>query len=149
MLTDPGYKFCPKCGARVVVTGPLTAPVAVVEPDAPVLSWAAKEIRKQCRPDETPVIIMASDGAGSLQGEAYWRGQSQVSSYVETPGPDRVAQARKAGIKVLSVAIGGLDPVAQQMVYGQGNFLAWRGSIQAMAKPLGDLLARIASSHMR
>lgn len=31
-------KFCPKCGARVVVTGPLTAPVAVVEPDAPILS---------------------------------------------------------------------------------------------------------------
>lgn len=126
-------------------------------PDNAVLSWAAREIVKQCRPDEVPVIIMASDGSGGLASEAYCRdpdvtkgwAPDQVARYREQAGPDRVALARKAGIKVLSVAIGDLNVKSQDLIYGKGNHLPWQGSIKAMAKPLGDLLARVASNRVK
>lgn len=131
-------------------------------PDMSVLSWAAREIRKQCRPDETPVILMASDGQGGLASEAMmrdpeihetWRAsgvsEEQIREYASQSGKDRVAEARKSGVKVLSVAIGSLDPASQDRIYGKGNHLIWKGSIKAMAKPLGDLLAKVASNRIK
>lgn len=151
---------------RVYADGESISSISAIEqlaqggtPDAQVLSWASREIRKQCRPDETPVILMASDGSGSLATEAYWRddasrhdmktrgySQQQIDDEASRIGPDRVALARKAGVKVLSVAIGELHPQMQDLIYGKGNHLIWRGSIKAMAKPLGDLIARVASN---
>ncbi len=131
-------------------------------PDNLVLSWAAREIRKQCRPDETPVLLMASDGSGGLATEAFYRDPNQRKNWERTMTPeeidkfigdkvgkDRVAAARKSGVKVLSVAIGDLDIENQDRIYGEGNHLPWRGSIKKMAKPLGDLLAKVASNRIK
>jgi hypothetical protein len=124
-------------------------------PDGQVLSWASREIRKQCRPDETPVILMASDGDGSLASESWQRNFSvdgypaeEIARIRASAGKDRVAVARQSGVKVMSVAIGnGINAATQEAIYGKGNYLPWEGSIQKMAKPLGDLLARVASNH--
>jgi hypothetical protein len=130
-------------------------------PDNAVLSWAAREIKRQCRPDETPVLIMASDGSGGLWSEAYNKqphildqvrknmSPEDFAAWSSKFGEDRVAAARKSGVKVLSVAIGQLDPGSQDAIYGKGNHLLWRGSIKNMAKPLGDLIARVASNRIK
>jgi Mg-chelatase subunit ChlD len=131
-------------------------------PDGAVLSWAAREIRKQCRPDETPVILMASDGTGTLAAESWYHGtdwetnyrnsgvpESQIAEIKKDRQKNRVSEARKTGIKVLSVAIGNLDQASQDRTYGKGNHLLWNGSIKTMAKPLGDLLAKIASNRIK
>lgn len=113
-------------------------------PDAEVFSWASRTIREQCLKDEVPVILMASDGAGSLSGEVWAR---NGYGYMSHRPDDRVAAARARGIKCLSVAIGVLRADMQDAIWGQGNHILWKGSIKAQAKPFGDLLARIATGH--
>lgn len=98
-------------------------------PDRETLAWAAKAIKTQCRNGEQPVIIIASDGFGSS-----YRG-----------GEETVNAARKSGVAVVSVAIGRIDPEHQERLYGKGNFIQWAGSITATARPLGKLLAKIAT----
>lgn len=97
-------------------------------PDATILGWAARAIKKAARPDETPVIIVASDGTGEMAMN------------------DRVAEARRMGVKVYSVSLGwGMQEQAQIDRYGRGNYVAWAGSIINTAKPLADMFARITS----
>lgn len=94
-------------------------------PDAAVVTWAAKAIKTVARPDETPLIILASDGAGYL---------SQAI----------IDKTRKSGVGVVSVALGGISAEHQARTFGEGNYIAWKGTIAATARPLGDLLARVA-----
>ena len=78
--------------------------------------------------DQQPVLIIASDGAGSLR-------------------PAVVDEARRSGVRVVSVAIGNISPTIQERNYGPKGYIPWAGSIGATAKPLGELIARIASGH--
>lgn len=97
-------------------------------PDGTVLGWAARAIKKATRQDETPVIIFVSDGYGD----------SNMN--------ERVAEARRMGVKVFSVSFGnGMRAKDQELRFGRGNFVPWAGSIIATAKPLADLFARITS----
>ena len=97
-------------------------------PDATIMGWAGKAIRRATRQDETPVIIFVSDGAGD----------SNMN--------DRVAEARRAGVKVYSVSFGsGMRAKDQEARFGRGNFVPWAGSIIATAKPLADLFVKITS----
>lgn len=97
-------------------------------PDADVLRWADGAIRKHARPGETPIVIMASDGQGRLSYE-----------------PSIVTDARKHGVAVLSVAIGSIREADQQRIYGSHGYVPWRGSIAALAGPLGRIIGRIAA----
>lgn len=97
-------------------------------PDGTVLGWATKAIKREARPDETPVIIFASDGAG------------------EPTMTQRVAEARRAGIEVYGVSLGyGMPEAALLERYGKGNYVAWAGSMLRTAKPLAALFAKITS----
>lgn len=98
-------------------------------PDAQVLRWAGKAIRNGLAKDVTPVILFATDGAGSLQGDQ--------TGLVES--------LRKGGVEVYAVAIGYLTDAVLTKLYGEGHYISWQGSIGRTAKPLGDLVARIAS----
>lgn len=97
-------------------------------PDKEVVTWAAKAIRKSARRDQQPVLIIASDGAGSMYGD-----------------PSVVDEARRRGVRVVSVALGGALEEYQEMVYGPHGYVPWAGSIAATAKPLGELVARVAA----
>lgn len=127
---------CSFGAARVWTTGQEIASIGALPnipmggtPDAQTLSWAGRAIAAQARRDETPVIIIASDGQGTL-------------SY----SPEIVEQVRRTGVKVVSVAIGnGVSPEAQERMFGAGNFVPWAGSIAATAGPLGKMIARIVS----
>ena len=119
-------------------------------PDAEVLRWAGKAIKKQCRPGEQPLIILASDGEGSLIGEAWAKDEAGEPMIDETTGEYRlgrsetIRQLRKSGVNVVSVAIGSLDESHQKALYGADGYVAWKGSIKKMAGPIGKLIARIA-----
>lgn len=95
-------------------------------PDKQTLAWAGKAIRAAARPDEHPVIILASDGSG----------------YLRSGGRELVESLRKSGVEVVSVAIGDLNEWYQRDCFGEHGYLPWGGSIRAMARPLGKLLAR-------
>lgn len=101
-------------------------------PDGESLKWAVKAIKKAAKPGETPVVIMASDGEGSL-------------SDFQKRGDDIVGEARRSGVEVLSVALGGLDKDNQERIYGKGGYVAWAGSIAATAGPLGRIIGRMAA----
>lgn len=96
-------------------------------PDAAMFRWAARAIRADCRPGETPILIVASDGEGYM-----------TRALVE--------DARRAGVEVVSVALGDLDASRQREVYGERGFVPWAGTISATARPLGRLLARAVGS---
>jgi hypothetical protein len=101
-------------------------------PDKEVLGWARRAIKLATRPDEQPVIIIASDGQGSL-------------AYRETGDATEVEKARKDGVQVVSVAFGyGLEKM-QARLYGDKGFVPFAGSITATAGPLGALVARVAT----
>jgi hypothetical protein len=97
-------------------------------PDAETLRWAARAIVAESRPGETPVILLASDGQGTLAAQ-----------------PELIESVRRSGVEVVSVALGTLNPKTQESMYGARGFLPWNGSIRAMARPLGDLLARVVT----
>lgn len=100
-------------------------------PDGETLIWAAKAIRAAAKPDETPLIIIASDGHGSLRSSGH--------------GSETVDAVRRSGVGVVSVALGELGEDNQRSLFGEGNFISWPGSIRALARPLGDLVARMAA----
>lgn len=99
-------------------------------PDASVLSWAARAIKREARRDETPVIIFISDGAGDRDMN------------------ERVAEARAMGVDVYSVSFG-MSEADQLARFGKGNYVPFAGSIIKTAKPLADLFARITSRGLR
>lgn len=99
-------------------------------PDAELIRWAGRAIKDQLRPGERGVLIVASDGEGSLA-----RSQNERV----------VADVRKGGVEVLSVAIGHLREDFQRSRYGDQGYVPWAGSIAATAGPLGRIIARIAS----
>ena len=97
-------------------------------PDAPIIGWASENITKQCG-NSTPVIIMLSDGMGSSNLQ------------------DRVAKARKRGVKVYSVALASdLGEDYQRLVYGKGNYITCNGPVDTIARPLANMIARLATS---
>lgn len=121
--------------AKVWQTGQPTSDIAKMAdlksggtPDAAVLSWAHRAIRRDLKGSEQPVIIFCSDGWGSSRlGEV-------------------VNEARKAGVKVISVAIGGaIDAKSQEQRFGPNGYVTWQGDIVRTAKPLSKLIARIVS----
>jgi hypothetical protein len=101
-------------------------------PDGEMLSWVTRDIAKAVRPDERPLVIIASDGDGSLAESG-------------ARGSDVVAAARRHGVGVVSVALGDLKVETQARLYGEGNYISWQGSVKAIARPLGDLIARVAA----
>jgi hypothetical protein len=98
-------------------------------PDATTMRWATKAIRHEVRPEETPVIIFISDGAG------------------EGGMNEAIAEARRKGIKVFGVSFG--ESNDQEKRYGRGNWVPFAGSIIQTARPLADLFARLTSSRGR
>jgi hypothetical protein len=94
-------------------------------PDALTMKWARRAIAREVRGDESPMIVMVSDGAGFV---------AQLTK--------EVAQARKDGIEVLSVAAGSVNPQTQETVYGPKEYVAWAGSITKTAGNLARLLVR-------
>lgn len=124
-----GAVRCWKTGDPIANVGYLPNVRQGGTPDKWTLKWAAQAIRKAALPGETPVILMASDGHG----------------YFEANDPV-IAEAREAGVKVISVAIGdAIRPDYQARLYGEKGYVAWAGSIVRTAGPLGKLLARIAT----
>jgi hypothetical protein len=98
-------------------------------PDYPVLSWAWRNIRKDCQSGEKPMIIMCSDGQGY--------GNLGVA----------VAEARKHGVEVRSVAFGwGVNEASQETTYGRGNYIPWEGSILATARPLATMIGKLVTT---
>lgn len=93
-------------------------------PDLYVVAWAAKALQDACGSTEQGVLIIASDGAGGLDASV-------------------IAAARKRGVAVVSVAIGQLQ--SQEAIYGKGSYIEWAGSILNTAKPLGQLIGRLAA----
>lgn len=97
-------------------------------PDAPVLDWMWRDMTKESRSDETPVVIMCSDG---------W-GDSSLPKVIE--------QARDHGVRVKNVALGNyvheLDQIAR---FGHGNYVPWAGSMEATARPLADMILRLVT----
>lgn len=100
-------------------------------PDGTIMGWASQAIVKDLRSGETPVIIMCSDG---------W-GESSLG--------DRVAEARKRGVVVVSVAFGNLDEETQQSRFGRDGYVAWQGDIIRTSRPLAKLIARIVGRDRR
>jgi len=55
--------------------------------------------------------------------------------------------ARRAGVRVVSVAIGkDVREDVQELVYGRGNYITWQGNMTATAIPLARLLGRMVAS---
>lgn len=100
-------------------------------PDAEVLSWAWRAIRKEAKSGEQPVILMCSDGFGS-------NGMDQI-----------VADARAHGVIVKSVAIGQIRAEDQERRYGPDGYIPWMGSILATAKPLARMIAKMVGRDAR
>ena len=97
-------------------------------PDAIIMSWAGRAIKKEMRADETPLIIFISDGEG--MGEMN----------------ERVQEVRDMGVQVISVSFGNeLSAAAQEKRFGRGNFIPWAGSIEKTARPLARLLIKIVT----
>jgi Mg-chelatase subunit ChlD len=120
-------------GEEIGRIGHLTGIGGGSTPDAETLSWATRAIRDAAKPGEQPVIIIASDGQGSLQ--------QQIAR-----GNDLVGKARQAGVEVLSVALGGgVGMDEQEKMYGPGRYIPWMGTIAATARPLGKMIARLVS----
>ena len=94
-------------------------------PDATTMKWARRAIAREVRGDESPMIVMVSDGAGFV-----------------TQLQKEVAQARKDGIEVISVAAGFVNPQTQETVYGPKQYVPWLGSITKTASVLARLLVR-------
>lgn len=97
-------------------------------PDASVISWAARAIKRETPANVQPVIIFVSDGAGDPEMN------------------ERVAEAVKMGVKVASVSFGAYFTEAEQVArFGKGNVVPFAGSITATAKGLADLFAKITN----
>jgi hypothetical protein len=98
-------------------------------PDSPIMEWAGQAIQKAAKPGEQPVIVVMSDGNG-------------YGNLMR----DEVAKARKAGVRVISVAIGeDLSRYDQKETYGR-DYITWQGSIEKTAAPLARLLGRMVAS---
>jgi Mg-chelatase subunit ChlD len=100
-------------------------------PDAAVLGWATDAIRREVKGAEQPIIIMCSDG---------WGDQAMTA---------RVAEARARGVRVVSVAFGGLDEETQLERFGPDNYVTWQGGIIETARPLSKMIARIIGRDRR
>lgn len=100
-------------------------------PDAEMFSWATRAIIDEASLNGSqPVLIVASDGEGSLRSHV-----------------DLIAKARRQGITVVSVALGGgVRPDQQRRMYGEGSFVPWLGTIERTARPLGKMVARIVGT---
>lgn len=97
-------------------------------PDAMVVSWAARAIKKAARPEETPVLIIVSDGTG-------------MANMTE-----RVAEARRSGVVVTSVSFGAHFTASQQEErFGRGNYVPFAGSIVATARGLAGMFIKITT----
>lgn len=97
-------------------------------PDAAVLDWARNAIVRECRSNEKPVIIMASDGFGDYRL------------------PLVVEKATKKGVVVKSVALGyAINEAKQEATFGRGNYVAWKGQILDTARPLATMIGRMAA----
>jgi len=97
-------------------------------PDATILGWAGRAIRKDVRGEEKPVIIFISDGQG------------------ENVMNDRIAEARRTGVAVYGVSFGSsLDEAALTSRFGRGNYVAFDKDIITTAKGLAALFAKITS----
>lgn len=97
-------------------------------PDAPVLDWMWRDMLKEARSDETPVVIMCSDG---------W-GDSQLPKVIE--------QGVKHGVRVMNVALGRyVHEDDQEARFGRGNYVPWMGSMDATARPLADMILRLTT----
>lgn len=94
-------------------------------PDATIMGWAARAIKKDTEGEETPVIIFISDGAGDARMN------------------ERVAEARRAGVEVYGVSFAGGMQQTDEARFGKGNVVPWMGSIEETARPLAKLFARI------
>jgi len=97
-------------------------------PDAAVLDWAWRGIKREARGDEQPVIIMASDGQGDYR----------LHEVVE------LARRHKVGVR--SVAIGrGMREPQQLQAYGRDKYIPWLGSIVNTARPLATMLTGLVN----
>lgn len=115
-------------GADVAGIAALPRMVGGGTPDSASLSWAVGAIRRASQRDETPIVLMASDGCGAAA--ATMRGI--------------VDDARRHGVEVVSVALGAIGEKYQQEVYGD-RYIPWAGSIAATARPLARLIGRLIS----
>ncbi len=97
-------------------------------PDAIVMAWAARAIAKETTPEETPVIIFISDGAG----------YSEMN--------DRINEARKMGIEVYGVSFSSGMQATDEARFGPKNVVPWMGSIEETSRPLAKLFARITGA---
>lgn len=97
-------------------------------PDATILEWSWRNILKDTRSGEQPVLLMCSDGMGDYRL------------------PDVITRARKHGVDVKSVALGQYMTEDEQLErYGKGNYVPWAGSIEATARPLADMILRMVT----
>lgn len=97
-------------------------------PDAAVLDWAYHQIQKETRSDERPVVILASDGWGHYRLK------------------EVIDKAVKHGVAVKNVALGRAMHEQDQIDrFGRGNYVPWMGSIEATARPLATMVARMAA----
>lgn len=100
-------------------------------PDSQILGWASRAILREARVGEQPVIIFCSDGWGAHNlGE-------------------KVAEARKMGVHVVSVAFGALDEESQLERFGRHGYVPWQGTIVNTARPLAKLVARMVGHDRR
>ncbi len=101
-------------------------------PDATILGWASIAIRKEARSGETPVIILCSDGYG----------EDQLA--------DRVADARRLGVEVINVALGGMISEKEQIErFGRDGYVTWQGDIISTSRPLARMIARLVGKDRR
>jgi hypothetical protein len=100
-------------------------------PDATIMGWAYRAIKREVRGSEQPVIFLCSDGFGS-------------SRMTET-----VAEARRAGVRVVSVAFGSLDEETQKQRFGPDGYIKWEGSIAKTARPLAKMIAKMVGRDRR
>lgn len=115
-------------------------------PDAQMLGWAARAIKAQCRKGERPMIIIASDGFGTLTNTEYDDTTGEASY---SPTSEVIDKARRSGVEVMSVAIGMIPAEAQEAVYGPRGYIRWPGSIRLVARPLADMIARATTRAAR
>ena len=116
-----------KSGDALNKIGNLTKVPMGATPDKTVLSWASKAIAREARPNETPLIILCSDGQG-------------YSGLNET-----VEEAAEHGVIIRSVAIGEINAVQQAEDFGPDGFITWQGSISQTARPLGKMIAKMVT----
>ena len=100
-------------------------------PDAEIMSWAYRAIKRELRHGERPVIILCSDGWGS----------SSMTRVVK--------EARDSGVEVVSVAFGNLDEDSQLERFGRNGYVTWQGSIIATSRPLARMIAKLVGRDRR